>query len=90
MILNKYFLEENTLYQHTPLHQTTHQHITPNTHTGTLRTCWVCPETTSVFVSQSPTPDVDAFGMWQTVKISSNHFTLRRSPHIIVSTGAQL
>ena len=58
MILNKYFLEENTLYQHTTTHQTTHQHTPPCTHSHKLRTWWVCPGITCVSVSKCSMSDV--------------------------------
>ena len=58
MILNKYFLEEKRFAINTTIHQTTHQHITANTHPGTLRTWWVCPGITSVSVSKCSMSDV--------------------------------
>ena len=80
MILNKYFLEEKRFaitLQSTKQHNTILQQ---RTHSDKLQTWWVCPKIT--FVSpfpnvRCPMSDVDAFGMWQTVKISSNHFSLR-------------
>ena len=79
MILNKYFLEENTRNFHTTTHQTIHQHTPPCTHFHKLRTWWVAPESLPFpFPNvRCPMSDVDAFGMWQIVKISSNHFSLK-------------